>query len=174
MTRVVFWSPQSSSRLLKARHILYAEARMMGVLMSIAAWGEGVKCSLSPPSSDRLSITQKHTQQHWLGQRAHPLCCARPRPPSPRSDEYISNNLDDLMGEPPEFCPTHACNVYSPIGKNWHWKSWIKINSDIVWMIYCQYGSIMCTDTAFISWICIPKDNMSLYTRFFMKYISKC
>ncbi len=24
--------------------------------------------------------------------------------------------MEDLMGGPPEFFPTHACDVYSPIG----------------------------------------------------------
>ncbi len=108
MTRVV---SVSSPRLLKAHHIFYAEVRMMGVLMLTAAWGEGVHCSLSP---------QQCAQQHWLGSWARPLPCAHLRP-HPHLDEYISNksqkDLDDLMGEPPEFFPTHACNVYSPIGK---------------------------------------------------------
>jgi hypothetical protein len=42
--------------------------------------------------------------------------------PPPPSARYISNekpegfSLNDLKGGPPEFFPTHACDVYSPIG----------------------------------------------------------
>jgi hypothetical protein len=117
-----------SPRLLKVRHIFYAEAHVMGVLMSIAAWGEGV-VSLCPPSpsSDRSSLAQKCAQQHWLGPRAPPPSLRRgvcsPRPQMNTSVIKSQKDLDDLMGEPPEFLPTHVCDVYSPIGKNWHPKS---------------------------------------------------
>jgi hypothetical protein len=67
-----------------------------------------------------MLLAQKRAQQHWLGPRACPLPRAHPRPP-PHLDEYISiksqKDLEDLMGEPPEFFPTQACDFYSPIGK---------------------------------------------------------
>jgi hypothetical protein len=55
-----------------------------------------------------------------------PLLHASTPPPHTQLDISAIKSrkgLDDLMGEPPEFFPTHQCGVYSPIGKNWQLKS---------------------------------------------------
>ncbi len=165
MTRVAFRSPG------------HAFSKCITYSMLKHAWlgGGGTLLPIPPPSRqiDHHSPKNACNNTGWAHRHA-PFPASLPRSQMNTSTIKSQKDLDDLMGEPSEFFPTHACDVYLPIGKNWHTKSWIRINVGVVWMIYCQYGSIMCTDTAFISWICIPNVTMSLYTRFLMKYISKC
>ncbi len=162
MTRVVFLSP---------RHVF--SKRVTYYMLKRAWWPCWCRSqpewrryvALCPPStlSDRSLLARKRAQQHWLGPWARPLPHAHPCPPY--SEKYISYKKPEgfgwLNGRASRVFPTHARDVYSPIGKNWHSKSWIGINIGVIWMIFCQYGSIMCIDTAFIMRICIP--NVTIY-----------
>jgi hypothetical protein len=69
-------------------NMLYAVgARVLGILMVIAAWGEWVNVCLCPPSPslDRSSFAQNLRKNKTLVgvlRRAHTRC-SRPRPPPP-------------------------------------------------------------------------------------------
>jgi hypothetical protein len=68
-------------------------------------------------------IAHPKTRATTLGGSAGtPPRIACPGPPRTQLDisAIKSQILDDLMGRPPEFFPTHACDIYSPIGKSWH------------------------------------------------------
>jgi hypothetical protein len=120
MTRVVH-SPRHAFQ--RASHILCWSTRDGRVLMEIAAWGTGLMFACVPPPprwiAHRLPKIHVTKLAGSMGMPPSP-CVSTPLPPS--SAGYISNekpegfSLDDLKGGPPEFFPTHTCDVYSPIG----------------------------------------------------------
>jgi hypothetical protein len=89
-----------SPRLLKARHILYAEARVMGVLMLIAAWGWGTLLPIPPPPRRIYHRSPKNAcnTTGWVhGHARFAACvCAPPRTQMNTSVIKRQKDLDDL------------------------------------------------------------------------------
>ncbi len=80
----------------------------MGVLMSIAAWGEGVCCSLSPLPLVGSIVAHPKTRRTTLAGFPGTPPSSRVSEPPPRTQKNTTviksqRYLDDLLGEPPEF-----------------------------------------------------------------------
>jgi hypothetical protein len=50
-------------------YVLFAGARVMGVSMVMAAWGEGVMCAIFPPPPRRIACLSPETRvkNRWVG-----------------------------------------------------------------------------------------------------------
>jgi hypothetical protein len=119
MTRVVHSPRHAFQRVIT--HLCWS-AHDGRVLMAIAAWREGVNVCLCPPPPRWIAHSPAKTRATKLARSTVMPPSLRASMPPPPSARYISNektevfSSNDLKGGPPEFFPTHACDVYSPIG----------------------------------------------------------
>ncbi len=128
-------------------HILRWSVRDRRGLMEITAWGEGVNVGAPPPPRGIAHRLPKSARDNtgWVHRHAPSLLASTPlRIQILYFLGYISNKS---QGRASRIFSTHACDIYSPIGKNWHLKSWIRRNIGLVWMICCQYGCVICALT---------------------------